>query len=390
MSLAMEIIVALCAFLVIYPIAVYPVALWLISKFKQNPVQENLDYKPEITFIVAAYNEENLIEDCINSILHSNYPKDKIKILAGSDGSTDKTSEILYRMAKENSNLKVFEFNRAGKNRIINELYPIAESEIIGFLDADCRLEENAISASLAKRTDDSIGMVLSSVKILIDPSLSTCGVEGESFYQKYESFLRLHETKIHSNINSLGSFIAIRKDFLSQLPNNKVCDDFYIILNCIDKGKRVLYDNDVVTYEVREKNLKDESSRRVRLVSGGLATIANKKSLLSPKRGWSAFFLWSHKTLRWFIPVYLTFIVIFSAILSFDNIFYLRLITMIFIFISLALAGALAEKFKLNIKPLKLILFFSTMNIGFIRGIFRFIKGRQNSVWDRAGLNNS
>jgi hypothetical protein len=207
---------------------------------------------------------------------------------------------------------------------------------------------------------------------------------EGESIYQKYESYIRRNESKVASCVNSLGSYI-IKKDIFESIPSDKYCDDLHSILTSIKKGKRVYFDENNKIYEVRKSNFFEDYSRRTRLVGGGLSTIFAFSDLLSFGKGWSAFFLWSHKILRWFSSVFL-FLAYITSLFMLDT--YFGLITAYTISALLIISGIgyLLEKAEMP-NPLKLPLFFVFMNIGFIKGIMHYLYGNQNAKWSRKGL---
>ncbi|MDQ1265392.1 MAG: hypothetical protein QG635_542, partial [Bacteroidota bacterium] len=137
----MEIFSIIILLIYLYTFALYPVLLCLLSKIINKPVAASLDYLPELSLIMAAYNEESTIKDAIDSIFQSDYPAGKIKVFVGSDGSTDHTNEILKSLKAKYPDLNYFEFERTGKNMLLNKIAKHIDSEIICFMDADCRVK---------------------------------------------------------------------------------------------------------------------------------------------------------------------------------------------------------------------------------------------------------
>ena len=143
------ILVFICILGVIYPTFIYPVLLALLAKIFKNPVEIDTGFQPDVSIVIAAYNEENYISRAINSVLALNYPKEKIHLFVGSDGSNDRTVEIAKSYANKISNLKVFELGRMGKNQVLNNIYPALSTDFIFFMDADFRLSPDSLRNSL-------------------------------------------------------------------------------------------------------------------------------------------------------------------------------------------------------------------------------------------------
>ena len=193
-----------------------------------------------------------------------------------------------------------------------------------------------------------------------------------------------INESKVYSNINSLGTLYGIRREDYIPLPNDLVCDDLYRLLSTGLKRKRVIFDTESVVYEIRQKSLSDEFKRRVRLVGGGLSTIWLMKKLLNPAFGWISFSLWSHKVLRWFSPFYLLGIAVCTLLLPpAHNLWLLLVIIQLIIYLG-AFVGWIFEKIRINLLFLRLPLFFVIMNVGFLIGIIRFFSKGQNALWER------
>lgn len=368
---------------------IYPILLNIISLFVKTPLKLNSDYSPEITILIAAYNEEDLIQDCLNSVLNSDYPSDKIQIFVGSDGSSDNTNSIVKTFQLRHENIRLFEFSRSGKNKVLNNLVSEVKTEITFFLDADLRVRPNSISNLVKILSDTKVGAALSAVNIVSFDKNMNAGSHGETVYQKYESFLRSKESEIYSNINSLGTLYGIRTEFFKPFPSDTVCDDLFNVFSIALKNKRIIFDRNTIVDEVRLKSLNQEFFRRVRVVAGGLSTISYSSQLISPSFGWSSFFVWSHKMLRWLSPVFLILLIILTFLIPYPSeIRNVLLILQSATYLS-AFIGFLLDKANVSISIFKLSYFYISMNAAFFVGILRFFSGKQNSAWDRQGLSD-
>lgn len=367
----MSIVLLILLLLFAYPLIIYPIILSLLPKNQVNKRDLKLD---SISILISAYNESELIQECIESVLNSDTKNIYIEILIGSDGSDDDTVSIANSI--NDSRVKVFDFERGGKNTTINKLVDEAKHDTLMFIDADFRLKSNTISKLIEQYSRLDVGVIICPIDVQ--------SAESESVYQKYESFIRKKESDISSCVNTLGGYI-ISKAIFNKIDSTNYCDDLYSILTSISKGKRVYFDTSNSIYEVRESNFLEDFGRRKRLVGGGLSTIFRFKKLLSPNEGWNSFFLWSHKVLRWYSSVFFFAAYVFSFFML-DSLFGLLTAYFISLLLIVSAIGYLLETGKMK-NPFKLPLFFVSMNVGFVQGIYHFYKGKQNSIWGRKGL---
>jgi biofilm PGA synthesis N-glycosyltransferase PgaC len=372
--------------LLIFPYLFYPIILWFLSKLLNKPVKCDKNYKPAVTFILSVYNEDKLIKDTVESVFQCGYPSELLNFIVGSDGSTDKTCSIVKEMMHKYKNLQLFEFPRSGKNFVLNQIVPKAQTDLILYIDADTRLLPNSLDKFISNFADESIGSVLASVEIYNNEVDS--GTFGESLYQKLEAFIRTWEGSIISNTNTLSALYGIKRELYSPLPNDVVCDDMYYILNISLHRKRVIFDNLTKVLDVRRKSLSGEMKRRIRFVAGGLAAIWSLKRLLLPDYGWVSFFLVSHKLLRYSSPLFLIGLIICTFLMPINTKFFLIFAYGQVILYLFSLIGWFLEKLKIYFILFKIPLFFLSINIGFLLGIVKFIKGTQNSIWDKVVQN--
>lgn len=384
LSEILQIIVFIIIFLILYSFFFYPLLIKIIALVINNSVKRDISFQPDITILMAAYNEEELIDDAVKSIFSNNYPPEKIHLIIGSDGSRDRTNEILAEFKNENQNIDYFLYNRIGKNEVINELIKKVTTDLVFFLDADLRIPNNTLSNLVGLFADETVGTVISRLNIISEQDTDNIGRKGETLYQKYETSMRINESKIQSTINSMGTLYGIRTKFFDQLPNDLVCDDMHIILQSAYFNHRIIFDNDSETIEVRKKSLSNELQRRVRTTAGGFSTVIANKQLFSPKYGWVCFFLWSHKVLRWFTPVFLFLIMVISIPLYQHSSLFSALLYIQIAFYLLACLGWLAEKVNIKFLPIRMCVYFVSINYGFLLGMIRFLKGQQNALWDK------
>jgi cellulose synthase/poly-beta-1,6-N-acetylglucosamine synthase-like glycosyltransferase len=375
----------------IYIYFLYNIILKLWVKVAKKEVAKDENYQPEITIIISAHNEEALIEKSVLSIFQGDYPLNKIKVIIGSDGSTDKTVQLCEKIA-ESINLKansedkkimeVYNFPRAGKNKTLNKITPLVKTDIIFFMDADIILDKSTISMMVQNFADPNVGAVISPMVYVEEASEINAGYNGEKMYQSFETKTKTYESQIWSTLNTLGAFYSVRRDLYKLLPNDKVCDDLMPIFNVNIAGKRVIYETSVCVYEIRKKSLSNELARRIRVSSGSMETIWAAKELFSFKQFRNFFFLFSHKIIRYFSPIFLLLIFVGTLLIWKSGVIAYLLILFETVFLLLSFVGYLFEEDKIKFFPAQFSVYFLTMNVGFVLAFIQFLKRSSNSKW--------
>lgn len=362
--------------IIIYTYLGYPILLYLVSIFFSKPVNKN-PVSPYVSIIISAYNEEGTIERKINNCLTLDYPKDKMEILIGSDGSTDTTNTILEKYSKE---IGIFIFKqRRGKASVLNDLITHARGEILFFTDARQVLDLSVLKLLTRNFYDKSIGSV-SGELMLRETQLSTAG-KDLAMYWDYEKFLRTTESKLYSMLGATGAIYAIKKELVVTIPHDILLDDVFIPLKIIDKGFRAIFEPEARAYDNVAKNAKQEYKRKVRTLAGNWQIFLRTRNLFNPLQSKIAIQLLSHKLLRVLIPYFLIIVFIANAFLL--NIATYRIFFLLqSIFYVIALIGLLLSKFKL--KYFSLPYTFCVLNIAAIQGLYYFLTHKQKVTWSK------
>ena len=252
-----EAVFLISCFLVFYNYAGYAVIAYLLNKFnKQNKKQtQDSSFYPSISFIVAAFNEEDFIEKKIINSISQNYPPDQIEFIFITDGSTDKTASIVssYPTIK-----LLHEKARKGKSAAINRAVTFAANEILIFSDANTILNTNAILNIARHYIDKKIGGVAGEKKIISLSEASSNEVgEGEGLYWKYESFLKKIDSEYYSVVGAAGELFSLRRKLYNPVPDHVILDDFIISLRIAQDGYRVKYEPEAYAMETPSFSLK-------------------------------------------------------------------------------------------------------------------------------------
>jgi len=365
-------------FIILYTYILYPIILSIIGSLKKNPpsppAEFNQNYEPFISLIISAHNEEAIIEKKIKNLLKLNYPHSKTEILIGSDGSIDNTNKICSLYHKKN--IYFFTFSkRRGKAAVLNDLIQQSKGELIIFSDANTMLKPCAIKMLVKHFQNKKIGGVSGQLKLECKDSLKVV----EAIYQQYETLLKQLESKVLSIIGAFGGIYAIRKELFTQLPHSIIIDDFFISMHIIGKGYIFTFEKGAIGYEETSNSLKTLFKRKIRIGAGNIQSLKHTYPLLMPQKGLIAFMFWSHKLLRWSIPILLIILYLIPYIAkgySFHLLLILENLILIF-----AIIGML---FWEKIKIFTLITYFFVINCALLCGYFQYIFGMQKGIWEK------
>jgi cellulose synthase/poly-beta-1,6-N-acetylglucosamine synthase-like glycosyltransferase len=309
-------------FIIFYIYAGYPFFIGLTALLKNKKVEKK-DYEPNVTILIAAYNEAGNIEATIKNKLDLDYPKDKLEIIVISDGSIDGTDETVKKYHSQGVKLLRQE-PRAGKTSALNMAVPKAGGETLVFSDANSLYASNALRKLVQNFHDSEVGYVTGKM-VYTNPEGSTTG-DGCTAYMKYENFLRRVETKAGSIVGVDGGIDAVRKELYKPMKPDQL-PDFVLPLKVIDQGYRVVYEPEAILKEPSLKAPKDEYRMRVRVSLRALWALYDMRHLLtfslsSPSHqadldnsklptGLSpsilySLQLWSHKVLRYLCFIFL------------------------------------------------------------------------------------
>ena len=380
----MKILFWIVSLLVVYTYLLYPGLLFVLVAIRR-PFQPRrmptttYEVLPGVSIVVSAYNEESVIEEKIKNCLELDYPRESLEIIIASDGSDDRTNEIVKRFSDKGVILADYK-ERRGKAEVLNRTIPAAKNEIIVLSDANTFFRKDAIKMLVRNFGDDRVGCVCGEMRFKNSRENKMGELEG--FYWKYEVFLKRLEGSIGSLLGANGGIYAIRKKLFEKIPSNTIIDDFVIPMKILEKGYSVVYEPEAIAYEETAKGIIQEMARRVRIGAGDFQSLILTKSMLNPLRGFSAFSFWSHKVLRWFAPFLLIGALFFNAFLAGEK-FYLIIFISQVSFYTAALIGRISPKAG-RIKVFGVCYYFVSMNIALLVGFFKFLTGTQKVTWER------
>ena len=389
--LALKILFWVSLTVLFYSYLGYGILLWVILQTRRfiRPNKNSTlinDFEPEVSLVVAAYNEEDIIEQKIHDCLALDYPKSKLNIIFIADGSSDRTTQIISRYPQVKL---MFAPERQGKVAAINRAMQHVTTPIVVFCDANTFLNKRSIGELVKHYTNDQIGAVAGEKKVVSNDKTGDAASSGEGLYWRYESILKTLDSDFYSVVGAAGELFSIRTNLYEPVPHNVLLDDFIISMKICKAGYRVVYEPKAYASESPSFSMKEEQKRKIRISAGGFQSILMLRELLNIfKYGKLSFQFISHRVLRWLVCPVLLPVIFVSNILVFyytSETLYLAFLVAQVTFYIAALAGYLFATKNIKVKSLYVPYYFVFMNFALYLGFKKFLSKQQSVLWDKA-----
>lgn len=386
--IGLELIFWMLVFLIAYSYLLYPLILWLLSKFlsttKTIPLKS--DELPTVTLLVAAYNEEAFVDEKVANSKALNYPANKLKFIWITDGSTDQTNQKLKKFPEVTL---LFQPERKGKINAMNRAMNYVDTELVIFSDGNTLLSKDTVMEIVQAFTDEKVGCVAGEKRIATTTK-EDAAASGEGLYWKYESWLKNLDAKVGSCIGAAGELFAIRTALFFEVPGDTLLDDFVISLRIAMQGKRIAYAPKAFALEKASANIAEEMKRKVRIAAGSFQVLSRMPALLNIfKFGKLSWQFVSHKVLRWVaVPLGLLLLIPLNILLVYfsDNSFFYFVILLIHsAFYLLVFLGFLLRNKRISAGLLFAPYYFFMANLAMWKGFIRYLKKNQPVQWERA-----
>lgn len=380
-----------CLFLVFYTYLGYGMILWLLVKIKEvlRPSRrlQLPETLPEVTLFITAYNEEDIVEAKMENCLSLDYPKDKLKVVWVTDGSTDHTNQKLSIYSDVTVH---FDPKRRGKTAAINRGMAFVKSPIVIFTDANTFINKAAVKEIVKEFSNPRTGCVAGEKRIVVKEK-DTASSGGEGAYWRYESSLKDLDSRFYSAVGAAGELFAIRTSLFEELPNDTLLDDFMLSMRIAAKGYRIAYCKEAYAMETASLNMEQEEKRKVRIAAGGLQSVSRLWSLMNLFRyGWLSFQYVSHRVLRWTITPFALFLLIpLNFVLIILNAspawLYLLLGAGQVLFYLMGIIGWYLAHREVKNKILFIPYYFLFMNLNVFKGMHYLRNFKGNAAWEKA-----
>lgn len=374
----LEILFIISISIITYTYVLYPIGVYVFSIMVSLEKYDD-EYEPDVTILICAYNEDKYVTDKINNALGLDYPKDKLKIVFVSDGSSDATLDKARAISSQNLTIIEIE-ERHGKAHAINIALEQINSEIVILTDANVFIDHMSVKELVKPLSNNSVGCVSGNVRL---KAVTTGEILGEGLYMKYERMIFRSESIIKTMVGIDGGMFAIRSKLLSPLPDTIILDDMLMAMRALLMNNNIKYQESATAIELVPALVSQEFKRKVRIATGAFQLLKYIKGIFIPWRDPVAFiFFVSHKLLRWFSPIFLivVFLIPFSDL---SKSLYQILLYLQAAFYLAAILGYLMP----TLREKSLVYFpyyFVTINFAMLLGLLKFLLGKHSVMWDK------
>lgn len=388
----LKIIFWICLFIVFYTYLGYGIILYVLLRIKRavngkpkEPVLPADDQLPEMTLMICAYNEADIIREKMENIRQLDYPADKLCVMWVTDGSDDNSNDML----SEYSEVKlVFSPERRGKAAAIKHGLMENKADYVIFTDANTMLNPESIREIARQFMKPGVSCVSGEKRVAVRRD-GEVAAEGEGMYWKYESTLKQWDSDFYSAMGAAGELFAIRMADYREAPSHALLDDFMMSMLLLRDGHRIAYTSKAYAMEYGSADMHEESKRKRRIAAGGLQSIWWLRDLMNPLRHPTvAFQFVSHRVLRWSITPFALLALIplnIALVAMHAGCFYTTILILQAIFYLATIGGWLMAMNKKKNKLLYIPYYFMFMNINVFRGIAYLNSHKNSGVWEKA-----
>jgi cellulose synthase/poly-beta-1,6-N-acetylglucosamine synthase-like glycosyltransferase len=334
-----------------------------------------------VSLIIAAHNEEEAIAAKLDNVLSLDYPAALLEVLIASDGSTDRTNEIVQRY--ESRGVRLLALPRRGKAAALNDAVTEASGDILVFSDANSMYAPDAITALVKRFADPQVGGVAGNQVYSREGSGSLTS-DGEHLYWGVDRWLKTLQSRGGNAISATGAIYAIRRRLFLPVIEG-VTDDFVTSTRVISQGHRLVFAPDAIAYEPVAKSSGVEYGRKVRVMTRGLCGVVAVRELLNPfKYGVYSIQLFSHKVLRRVVALPLMALFVISLLLWQRGVVFQAATIAQAAFYALALCGLCLRGTSLGrMKVFTVPFYFCMVNAAALQATANVIRGNRILLWE-------
>jgi cellulose synthase/poly-beta-1,6-N-acetylglucosamine synthase-like glycosyltransferase len=363
----------------------YPILLFILNHLHGRGVRR-AEFTPSISFVITAYNEERDLRAKLENTLALDYPRDRLEIIVASDCSSDSTDEIVRQFASRGVRL-YRQSQRLGKTAAQNTATELANGEIVLFSDATTHYRADVLRRLMPNFADPSVGCVTGQV-VYADPGKSSVG-HGTRSYWSYEFLLKRYESNVCSLIGVCGCMYAVRRSAYVPLYH-EACSDFVIATKMVEQGLRAVYEPDAVCVEETNQASEKELKTRVRIITQTFSDLWRNRVMMNPlKSGVYAVELFSHKLIRYLVPLFLLSILAASIFLAAHSLIFAGILLLQVVFYAAAILAWLLEKAGLHNRLLAMPQYFVITNLASLIAFYKFVRGERYVRWEPIRASN-
>jgi cellulose synthase/poly-beta-1,6-N-acetylglucosamine synthase-like glycosyltransferase len=357
--------------LIVFTHAGYPLVLWLLVLSSRRQPAGRLGELPSVSLIVAAYDEEQVIDRKVRNALELDYPGGRLELIVASDGSRDRTVELARGAGAD----LVLDLPRSGKIRAQDAAVERARGEILAFSDANSIWAADALRELVAPFADGRVGYVCGQVRFGNEH-----GSNQEGLYWRYEMAVRALESRLAGVTGGNGAIYATRREAYLRV-DPRMGHDLSFPFNMVKRGWRPVYAPAAQADEKMVPSIEGEFRRKRRMMSHAWPIVI-RGGMLSP-RGYGALYAFeiaSHRVLRYLTPL-------LHLIALGTNIALLGEGTIYTVTLALQCALLLAAALGLFVpaRPFRIAYYYVLLTASLAAGLWDWLRTGTPSGWEKA-----
>lgn len=404
-------VLILCSAGTLYIYFGYPALLWLVSRLRPRPVRREPQTRPpRVSVIVAVFNEEDVLATKLDNTVGQAFPADRLEVLVVSDGSTDRSEEIVRDYAERGASaapgvpVRLLRLPRGGKARALNAGAEAATGEVLVLTDANALLGSGALAALVEPFADPEVGGVcgrkgfrrgLFTAGLSGDatgngaaPPAEDATAEGEGLYWRWDQWQKSLESRVGSVFAADGALYAVRRALYTPIADPAQADDIAVSTRVVLQGYRLVEAPEARVFEEPPEEGRKELLRKVRVTNHSVRALLLLGSALWT-RGFYSLELLSHKLLRHLVPFLLLPLLVANAVLAVGSPVFAGLLGLQVLFYGAAVIGfALRHSLVGRLPVLSIPYYFSMVNLAAFLGVLSLLRGERRARWTpRKGL---
>jgi poly-beta-1,6-N-acetyl-D-glucosamine synthase len=358
----------------------YPTVLMLLAASRGRAPIASAGGGERVALVIAAFNEERVIAAKIENALSLDHDPGKYQVVVVADGSSDRTAEIA-RGFQDPRVVCLHEPERRGKSHALNRAVAASDVDVLVLSDANNFYSHNALRALVARLREPGVGGATGAKKIIESRERAASG--GDGLYWRYESKIKLAESRLGGTVTADGEIFALRRADFHPIPSSVINDDMYLTFRLVDAGKRVVYEPAAVAVEEASITIREDFNTKVRMIAGGMQSLRSEWRTVFGS-GWFSLKFASHKLLRWLMPLVLITLLVTSGLLSGRPLFGALFLAQVLFYLLATLGWLLNSR---NTRPVFAYVpfYFVVMNFAAAGGLWRFLRGRHSVLWSKA-----
>jgi cellulose synthase/poly-beta-1,6-N-acetylglucosamine synthase-like glycosyltransferase len=366
--------------LIVYAHVGYPLLLAALARLRRKARPSATPAEvPRVSLIVAAHDEEDVIERRVENALALDYPPDRLEVIVASDGSEDRTVERARAAAATGGagRVRVLDLPRRGKVRTQDAAVDEAVGDVLAFSDANALWKPDALRLLVDRLAQADVGYVCGRLRYL-----AADGSNQEGLYWRYETAVRALETKLGSVTAGNGAVYAVRREAYLRL-DPRTSHDLSFPFNLVKRGWRAIYEPAAVAVERPLASIEGEFRRKRRMMSHAWPAVLTG-GMLDP-RGYGVLYaleVYSHRLLRYATPLLHVVALAVNVPLAFGSTFYAVLLGAQLAFLAAAAAGRLTGG---RPRLLGVAYYYVLVTASLAAGLWDWVRHGTPATWERA-----